>query len=332
MIKASRRRLLELARRILHSKGLTIIKLKQDAPVTTSSLPEESKKYLFEDNPRLQKFMEEYNGMSALTNSHVWKWNKNRSELLRSFRGDKAYVWQLKGMDAPELRYLTSTYYQINNDRLNLLEKFQDDDLFGNCLFKMAGYIISREVLDSANEINFLQRNLKLSEVSQLKILDIGAGYGRLAHRFTQALDNIDQYYCTDGIPVSAFICDYYIRFRKINNAKVVSMPLLEKSLTGEKIHLAINIHSFSECSLASIDWWIRRVAQLDIPYFMIVPNAFEEMGARLLTNKREDFSYVLDKYGYKLIKKEPKYSDAMMQQVGLCPTYYYLFEKQVRP
>ena len=105
-------------------------------------------------------------------------------------------------------------------------------------------------------------------------------------------------------------------------------MPFIMDKLKNQGIDLAINIHSFSECSLASINWWIERVKELGIRYLMIVPNAYQEGGSKLLTNKREDFSGLINKHGFRLRIKEPKYLDPLMQRLGLYPTYYYLFEK----
>lgn len=316
---------------IVHKNGFALVKWDQKVQIPALELPEGAGNYLVKDNPKLLKLIADYNTIDPeVTGSFVWNWREEGfgSELLHSFRGDRAFFWQLRGVDIPELRYLTSTYYQLANDKLGLLNKFKEDALFGNHIFQIAGRAVSREVLDSANEINFLERNLSLSSRKKLKVLDIGAGYGRLAHRFSDAYENLVSYYCTDGVPLSTFICDYYLNYRKLDKAKVIPMTEIEHSLSEEEIHVAMNIHSFSECTLKAIDWWVRTVASLRIQYLMIVPNPVEETGSRLLTNKREDFSPILEKYNYKLIRKEPKYSDPLMQKLGLFPTHYYLFEK----
>jgi hypothetical protein len=55
----------------------------------------------------------------------------------------------------------------------------------------------------------------------------------------------------------------------------------------------------------------------------MIVPNT----GDRLLTHEGFDFSGVIERQGYRLLAKEPKYRDPVVQQYGLNPSYYFLFE-----
>jgi len=59
----------------------------------------------------------------------------------------------------------------------------------------------------------------------------------------------------------------------------------------------------------------------------MIVPNALDHGGELLLTNDRQDISKVVDKHGYKLIIKEPKFRDSVVQKYAIGATYYYLFE-----
>lgn len=331
MIRSVRYKLFNVLKSILATYGFVLIPWKYGSVQRPLPNLEEDEEYLPDDTQQLLKMIENYKKLPAeLTNSSVWSWNNGGmgSKISKQFRGDRVYVWQLKGIDIPELRYLTSTYYQLFNDTMGLLNKFKDDSLFGNNLFEIAGRKISREVLDSTNEINFLERHLKISQIAGLKVLDIGAGYGRLAHRLSEALPNLNKYYCSDGIPVSSFICDFYLRFRKVSNAEVIEMPFIMDKLKNQGIDLAINIHSFSECSLASINWWIERVKELGIRYLMIVPNAYQEGGSKLLTNKREDFSGLINKHGFRLRIKEPKYLDPLMQRLGLYPTYYYLFEK----
>jgi hypothetical protein len=319
---------------VLGNLGWSLIRKQQ--PVTSKAsdfvMDQDSKRYLRADNPRLTSLIQRYLTMDeVLTNSNVWRWTDTQvsESLLQNFRGDRAYVWQLKGVDLPEVKYLLSAYYAMTNDRMGLMNSLSDDNAFSNNLFSVAGRPVSRDLLDSINEINFLERHLSLSAVKHLKVLDIGAGYGRLAHRFSQAHKNLEHYYCTDAIPFSVFLCEFYLRYRKVTNAGVVEMPDVSESLRGKGIQLACNIHSFSECSLSAIDWWVNTVSLLEIKYFFIIPNAFEDQGNRLLTNAREDFMPILEKHGYRLLVKEAKYGDHGVQKYGLYPTYYYLFEKQ---
>jgi hypothetical protein len=105
-------------------------------------------------------------------------------------------------------------------------------------------------------------------------VLDIGAGYGRLAHRMLTALPNIRDYYCTDAVPVSTFLSEYYLQYRELGDrAHVIPLDEIENTLKEQPVQLAINIHSFSECGTAAIDWWVKLLAKSKVRHLMIVPN-----------------------------------------------------------
>jgi hypothetical protein len=332
MIRNPRVAFFKFIQKSLGSFGYQLIKREKRSSPPQAELPMEAKEYLTPDNARLKALMAQYLTIKKeLTNSQTWNWAEEPANpyLLQYFRGDTMYVWQLRGLDSYETRYTITTYFLLLNDKMNLLNSLTDDALFGNHLFPVAGKKVSRELLDSVNEINFLQSNLNLSTWRDLKILDIGSGYGRMAHRLTQAFPGIKKYYCTDAVPHSLFICEFYIKFRKIVNAEVVEMTRIETELASFGIDLAINIHSFSECTIQAIDWWIAQLANAKVRYLMVVPNAGPDSGNQLLTNRREDFMPVINRHGYKLVVKTPKYADPAVQRHGLFPSHYYLFEKQ---
>ena len=143
-----------------------------------------------------------------------------------------------------------------------------------------------------------------------MRILDVGAGYGRLAHRMVQSLGNIKEYVCADAVPVSTLICDYYLKFRACEGrAAVLPLDELETGLADRRIDLAINIHSFSECRTSAIDWWLSLLARHRVRYLMIVPNTPRKtVGETLLTNDGHDFGGIVTKHGYSLVAREPKY------------------------
>ena len=83
-------------------------------------------------------------------------------------------------------------------------DKLVEDDYFGNITFDIDGKLVSRDLLDSLVEIYFLDRHLGLASAAPgLTVLDIGAGYGRLAHRILSALPSATRYLCSDAIAES---------------------------------------------------------------------------------------------------------------------------------
>lgn len=222
-----------------------------------SSLPKEATDYLQQNNPRLQDLQARYTIFdSEVTAPLVWIDAHVKPDDILYFRGDNAYVWQLKGQNMNIMAYTLTTFYVKSIDKLRLLELLGEDDFFGNFTFRIDDRLISRDLLDSIMEIYFLEKHLDLSLSKDMTILDIGAGYGRLAHRMVSALPNIQQYLCTDAVATSSFLSEYYLRFRGIEGrAKAVPLDEIENMISNRAVNTAVNIHSFSECKVSAIDW-----------------------------------------------------------------------------
>jgi SAM-dependent methyltransferase len=299
------------------------------APKQDVSLPDGADKYLTVDNPRLQELRSRYSTFQVKASIPiVWTDEYVQSYGLQSFRGDNCYVWQTRDPNCAEINYCLTAYYAKTIDSLGLLTQNSEDGLFGVHTYKVDSRRISRDLLDSTVELNFLEKHLKLSKIEDLKILDIGAGYGRLAYRTANAFPNVSRYLCTDAVPESTFLSEYHVKFRGVEDTvTVVPLDEVEKQLQGQEIDIAVNIHSFSECSLEAIEWWLSLLAAAEIRHLFIVPNASDHGGEKLALNSGEDFSTLVEKYGYKLQIKAPKYEDPMVQQYGVSPTYYYLYQ-----
>ena len=284
--------------------------------------------YLTESNPRLLELIDRYSRCdSRVTTAELWQGNHMDGDLLRFPRGDNAYVWQLRGTNMHILGYALTAYYLASRDSEGLFDCVVEDDCFGNFVFTIAGRTVSRDILDSLIELLFLEKHLGLSRMPAATMLDIGAGYGRLAHRACEIFPNIANYLCVDAIPQSTFISEFYLRFRG-SRARVVPLDEIESVLTHTRPDIAVNIHSFSECRHEAIDWWLSLLERTGVRYVMIVPNdARHDGGRNLVTNDGRDFSSIVERHGYKLIAREPKYADPVVQQFGINPTHHYLFE-----
>lgn len=307
--------------------------LLQGPSFNRSPLPGGAADYLKWDNPRLEELEKKYRGYeSPANNPSLWtnQFQKDSIEL-QYFRGDNAYVWQYRGVKSIELveiKYLLAAYYARTIDRLGLLNKLEEDGLFGIYTFDFNGRPVSRDLLDSILEIYFLERNIKISCMPDLRILDIGAGYGRLAHRIAKALPDLGCYYCTDAIAVSTFISEYYVRFRNVaDKVTVVPFDEIVKKLDNNPVDLAVNVHSFSECTLEAITWWINLLAKHRVKYLFLVPNDRPELLSRETDGSAVNFRPMLEKNGYRLRITEPMYLDPSVQRNGIHPAHHYLFE-----
>jgi putative sugar O-methyltransferase len=291
-----------------------------------SQLPKQATSYLQPNNPILKDLQARYSAFNnEVTAPLVWGDAHVRTDDVLYFRGDNAYVWQLRGPNMNEMGYALTAYYVESIDKLGLLETLNEDDLFGNFTFSIDNKLVSRDLLDSIIEIYFLERHLNLSSFQHPTVLDIGAGYGRLAHRMVCALPNIAEYLCTDAFPISTFISEYYIRFRNLEGrVKVIPLDKVEKIMQERTVNIAVNIHSFSECRISAIVWWLSVLTKYSVKYLMIVPNSGSHGGQLLQTNDGKDFGKVIEEHGYRLIAKEPKYRDSVVQKYAINPTYAY--------
>ena len=281
-------------------------------------------------NPELQALRQRYAGLpDIIGTSPVWR--RVTAEDLLYFRGDNAYVWQFQDKNAPE-KYLLTDLYLKSIDTLGFLNVLSENGDYGVFMFPTGETdkdgnerFVSRDLLDSVCELLFLERVLQISLRPGLKILDIGAGYGRLAYRAVTALDNIDTYFCIDAIPESTFISSYYLSRKGAVRARVVAFDDQQELVAGT-IDLAVNVHSFSECAIEAVDYWISRCAELKIEYLFIVPDTSAEGGEALRLDNGTDFKPLLAQHGYHLCHAEPKYGNPEVQKYGVSPAWYYLF------
>lgn len=297
-------------------------------------LPADALDTLFDSNPELKELRQRYASLKLPVCSHtVWARKNLAADLnLPWFRGDNAYVWQFRQLKS-EIRlkqYLTYLYVR-NRDELGLFDKLEEDGAFGCWTFNFGSETkISRDLVESVNEINFLQRMLSISEIEGLKILDIGAGYGRLAYRMCSALPNVASYHCVDAVPESTFLCDYYLKFRRVDD-RAASIPLHElgRLAPAGSYQLAVNIHSFSECTHESVCWWLEQIRKLHIPYLLIVPNDPETFLTTEADGAKVDFFKDVEASGYSLMRKEPIFDDDEMNSLIGVRDQFFLFQRR---
>lgn len=291
-------------------------------------LPGEISEFLRRDNPRLVELRRRYQDHPAAHHS-LWSDRYVSTELkLDQFRADNVYVHQSRS--ATEASYILTAYYVQSVDKLGLLHILGDDNLFGNYLVNFNDHmLVSRELLDAAVEINFLHDKLGLAGLTNPVILDIGAGYGRLAHRLVEAIPQLETVLCTDAIPESTFLSEFYLKFRGCESrTKVVPLDEIEEELGNQHVDLAVNVHSFGECQLRSIEWWLDLLSANRIKYLFIVPNG-EALHSWEPDDTKIDYLHLLLDRGYRMVVKQPNYMGASsVQKHGLYPCYYYLFER----
>lgn len=295
-------------------------------------LPLGAAEHLSAANPRLLELRRTYDALDLPASQHHM-WHPSRvSEMvnLRYFRGDNLYQWHYP--EHPRAMALTLfVYMQYVEERggRELLRQLSEDGAFGCWTVDVAGFgMLSRDLLDSVNEILFLDRELDVRTSLGLRVLDIGAGYGRLAYRMATALPSLADYCCVDAVPESTFLSEYYLEFRDCSPpARVLPLSDVQTATEPREFDLAINIHSFSECTRAAVEWWVQQLKRLRVPHLFVVPNEADGILSREVDGGYHDLLPTLESGGYRPTAVEPVIADPAVRELTRIHDRFYLFE-----
>jgi hypothetical protein len=176
-------------------------------------------------------------------------------------------------------------------------------------------------------ELDFLADHVPgFTGPDRLRVLDVGAGYGRLAHRATTAYPHLD-WRCVDAVPVSTVLCRWHLDHLG-SPASVVELDRLDEVRPGT-VDLAVNVHSFNECPLEAIRWWLGALAERDVPWLFLVPNDTQELTSTEADGTKRDFGPLLADAGFALAVSRPKYrDDETAQNEGVYPEQYLLYHR----
>ncbi len=290
-------------------------------------LPLDVLRHLSRYNPALVYMKRRYAAATHLPHSFWAPW-ENKVNLLK-FRGENDYVSQAY-FQKTDRRYEMSCAYVEATDELGLYNRFTEDQLFGVKTWEFVpGKLVSRDLLDSVLEITFVKNALGLDLKAPVRLLDIGAGYGRFAHRFTTAFEH-SQVTCIDAVATSTFLSDFYLKFRGCQRATVAAFDQLPNLKPGS-FDVASNIHSWSECTKEFVAWWLDRLCDLKVPYLFHVPHT-ETLATIEADNSSKTYDDELEKRGFKLVLKQRKFQKSKcVDQVGLFPTDYRLYKREIK-
>lgn len=297
-------------------------------------LPAGADEDLRADHPRLVELRAAYAALDLpVVQGSRWAAEHVESFLdLRWFRGETLITWHYRELPRiTGLKYFVLLSEVARRDELGLLRRLGEDGAFGCWTFEYPGWgRVSRDLLESVNELSFLERELALSAREHFSVLDIGAGYGRLAHRGTTAFANCADWCCVDAVPESTFLAEYYLRHRGVTPpARVVPLHELEATLEPGSFDLALNIHSFPEMPLAAIRWWIEQLARLEVPRLLVVPNEPDRLRSLETDGSTRDFAPVLAEHGYELRTAEPVVADPAAAELVRLHDRFHLYERR---
>jgi len=299
----------------------------------STPLPPDAAESLRQDHPGLADLRARYAALDLpVLSASRWHEEAVASFLdLRYFRGETLITWHYRELPRiSALKFFVFAGYVRERDGRNLLARLGEDGAFGCWTFDYPGYgRFSRDLLESVNEIVFLDRRLGICDRPGLRVLDIGAGYGRLAHRLASACPELGDYCCVDAVPESTFLSDYYLRHRGVRPpARVVPLDRVQEDLAPGTFDLAVNVHSFSECTYAAVAWWIELLSRLGVPNLLIVPNEPEELLTLEADGTRRDFAPLLAAAGYRPAIREPVIDDLAVRDLLDLHDRFHLFER----
>ncbi len=295
------------------------------------ALPPSALEQLSRSSPRLRDLRTRYARL-ALPAVAASRWSTEAVESfldLRYFRGETLITWHYRELPRiTALKYFVLVRYIQERDPQGLLSRLREDGAFGCWTFEYPGYgRFSRDLLESVNEIAFLQREGVVSSHDDLRVLDIGAGYGRLAHRMVEACAQVSDYCCVDAVAESTFLTDYYLEYRGCKpRARVVPLDRVDTELAAGAFDLAINIHSFSECTYAAVEWWLALISRLKIPQLLVIPNEPIDLLSLEPDGSRRDLAPSLERAGYHLVHREPVVMDPAVRELVALHDHFHLY------
>lgn len=287
---------------------------------------------LSRDDERLKQLEIEYAKLNLVPVSAWKEWAQGID--IQNFRAEHGYMAQMWNMT--EGRYQNTYDYALSLGMDDMLKYLGEDGAFGCVTFERDGVKFSRDLLDSAFEIRFLEENLGLRSYGYAgpNVLDIGAGYGRFAHRLVQWRPEGTYVDCVDAVPLSTYLCRYYLQYRGVHGSSC-SVPLHKLGVYNAglswPIDLACNMQSFSEMPLAAVDFWLGLCAAMNIPYFFLEPHSGDLVHPHYVTTEvdgtRGDYYPLFAKHGYKLKVQQPKFPRDLAPNL-IYATDFLLFER----
>jgi len=291
-------------------------------------LAPETRAYLSRSNPVLVDLKRRYAAAGGPEHS-FWSFWEAKVDLCK-FRGESDYLSQAYFKDTLKRYELTSIYVEMI-DTDGWLRRLSEDRLFGVKIWSvLPGVPVTRDLLDSIIELHFLKEELGWKETDRLRVLDIGAGYGRFAHRLVH-LFPLGQVDCIDAIATSTFLCQFYLEFRQ-SDARAHVVPFDKRSeLKSGAYSLAVNIHSWSECTLSFVREWLGYLRDLRVPYLFIVPH-HDDLTTREADGSSTCYLDEMRRHGFVLVQKQRKFARSTeVDRCGVFPTNYYLFRARQR-
>jgi len=214
----------------------------------------------------------------------MWKaWQEKVKASLPNFCADTIYVEQMSPPESEFKEVLESLGERIKADPVAQVRDYQ----YGARVVDIPGFgPVTRMWLDAQVEIDFLRRGGPKEWMlgnPKPSVFEIGGGYGRLA---VELAPLIGEYLMVDPVPISVQLARVYTQRHAARDplnimvANISQYRELKPELVGQ-FDLAINIHSWNECSIQNIAAWVNELRGLKVSYLFTVSHGSTVQPAR---------------------------------------------------
>lgn len=210
----------------------------------------------------------------------MWaEWAKEVEAAYPNYAADKIFVDQ--SMPDSQYKHLAS---QISNWPMRYDEAGKDRDAaYGARVVDTCLGGVTRQWLDNNVERAFIEANAT-GDLSGKVVLDIGAGYGR----FGSCLPESTKYIATDGVEISKKIAAEYLSKHGPKHWAICN----KDDVPSINADIAINVHSWSECSIAEIEEWIEVLAKSGTKHLFTVTHGHVADGTAYMSWSRDGKSF----------------------------------------
>lgn len=158
---------------------------------------------------------------------------------------------------------------------------------FGGVVHRTPSGTATRMWLDANTEIRFIQKHCPLEAP---RVLEIGAGYGRLAAIYNPLCA---RYVTVDAVPISTQISRFYCS-RYAPDVEVWDLEEFATNAIPGLFDLAINIHSWNECSVEQVKQWLDVLVGLEVPWLFAVSHGKGSGAWRTQEHRQPSFRHLL--------------------------------------
>jgi hypothetical protein len=188
---------------------------------------------------------------------------------------------------------------------------------------------VSIDLLASAGELGFLSRSKVFERIPVRHVVDIGAGYGRMADHFCQALPGIASYACLDAVPESTYLSEFHLARRNFmdGRAEVVPLGQVDSLMLTRTCDLAVAARVFDQIPARCVAAWLDLLTAMDTRALFLVTARRDRLRSLELGGGHLDYSGLLRRRGFRVVHDESAASEPSGDP--LVPEHYYLFMRE---